>query len=100
MPVGLFAGRPWGEWVDVKRMDRESFRLEWRRARSRGAMTVFLGAATDPYQPVEVRYGITRILLEAMAELPPDFLLLQTRSPLVVRDADLLRGYAPACASA
>jgi DNA repair photolyase len=91
MPVGLFRSEPWGEWVDVKRLDREAFRREWRRSLSRGGMKVFLGSATDPYQPAEARYGITRALLETMAELPPDFVLLQTRSPLVVRDMDLLR---------
>lgn len=91
MPVGLFGAHPWGEWVDVKQIDGEAFRKEWSRNRIRGAMTVFMGSATDPYQPIEARYGITRALLETMAELPPDFLLLQTRSPLVVRDAELLR---------
>jgi DNA repair photolyase len=94
MPVGLFRGKHWGEWVDVKRVDPEAFRREWRRSRSRTAvMTVFMGSATDPYQPAEVRYGVTRSLLEEMAEMPPDFLLLQTRSPLVVRDAELLRRF-------
>lgn len=93
MPVGMFRGIAWGEWIDVKRVDRESFGREWARSRNRGAMTVFMGSATDPYQPVEVRYGITRAILETIAELPPDFLLLQTRSPLVVRDTELLRRF-------
>ncbi|OUM95885.1 MAG: DNA photolyase [Thermobacillus sp. ZCTH02-B1] len=93
MPVGLFRGRNWGEWIDVKRVNLEAFRKEWRRSRERTVMTVFMGSATDPYQPVEARYGITRALLEAMAEMPPDFLLLQTRSPLVVRDRELLRRF-------
>jgi DNA repair photolyase len=90
MPVGLFAAQSWGEWVDVKQIDVEAFRREWRRLRSRGPMTVFMGSATDPYQPAEARYGIARTLLETMTEWPPDFLLLQTRSPLVVRDKKLL----------
>src|SRR5690606_24328924 len=34
---------------------------------------------------------ITRTLLETMAEHPPDFLLVQTRSPLVTRDIDVLK---------
>lgn len=95
MPVGMFRASPWGEWVDVKRMDREAFRKEWQRARGRGRMTVFVGSATDPYQPAEARFGVTRALLEIMAEAPADFVLLQTRSPLVVRDADLLRRLGP-----
>jgi DNA repair photolyase len=91
MPVGMFRSEPWGEWVDVKRIDREEFLREWRRIRKRGRVTVFMGSATDPYQPAEARYRATRVILETMAELPPDFLLLQTRSPLVLRDEDLLR---------
>lgn len=90
MPVGLFSGRPWGEWVDVKRLEGEAFAKEWKRAHGKGPLAVFIGSATDPYQPVEASYGVTRAVLETMAELPPEFVLLQTRSPLVARDTDVL----------
>jgi len=40
---------------------------------------------------MEAGAGLTRALLEAMAEKPPDFVLLQTRSPLVARDIDVIR---------
>jgi len=59
--------------------------------------TVVIGTATDPYQPAERRYRVTRAVLEALAEhvesAPPGRLhvVIITKSPLVTRDADLLR---------
>ncbi|NBC73451.1 radical SAM protein [Paenibacillus sacheonensis] len=91
MPLALFKGNPWGEWVEPKPFDGEGFRKEWRRAIAKGGVTIFMSSATDPYQPVEYKEKLTRQLLEAMAEEPPQFLLLQTRSPLVTRDIDLLK---------
>ncbi|MVP02489.1 SPL family radical SAM protein [Paenibacillus lutrae] len=90
MPVGLFAGQPWGSWVDVKEGAADLLRKELVRARKKGPVTIFMSSSTDPYQPAEAREGITRSLLEVMADDPPDFLFLQTRSPHVTRDADLL----------
>ena len=51
---------------------------------------VAIGTATDPYQAAEVRYGITRSLLEVLAKAPDLTLAITTKSPLVVRDIDLL----------
>lgn len=50
-----------------------------------------MSSSTDPYQPIEQKEKVTRSLLEVMVEDPPDFLLIQTRSPLVSRDIDLLQ---------
>jgi DNA repair photolyase len=90
MPVAMFRSKPWGEWVDAKSVIQEAFRKEWRKALSKGPVTVFMSSATDPYQPAEYANGLTRSALEVMAEDPPAFVLVQTRSPLVVRDTDLL----------
>jgi len=90
MPVATFRGEAWGDWVDVKRGARELLQKELRRALSRGPVRIFMSSSTDPYQPAEYKEQVTRSLLEAMADMPPDFLLLQTRSPLVARDIDLL----------
>jgi DNA repair photolyase len=48
-----------------------------------------MSSSTDPYQPIEHKEQITRSLLEVMTCDPPDFLFVQTRSPLVRRDIDL-----------
>lgn len=91
MPVGLFRGEPWGSWVEPKKADPRKLAKEIAAARRKGAVAVFFSSATDPYQPLEAKQELTRSLLEAMAEEPPNFVLVQTRSPLVVRDIDLLR---------
>lgn len=90
MPVGLFRGEPWGTWADAKKADPAKLAQEIAKAKRKGSVTVFFSSATDPYQPLEAKTGLTRSLLEAMADEPPDFVLVQTRSPLVARDADVL----------
>lgn len=93
MPVALFRGEPWGTWVDAKRFDPERFRRELARAYRKGPTSIFLSSATDPYQPAEHRLRMTRELLRLLAEQPPAFLFVQTRSPLVTRDADLFAAF-------
>jgi DNA repair photolyase len=67
--------------VDVLRAELR--RPSWRRE------TVAIGAATDPYQPAEGRYRLTRGCLAALADArtPVDLI---TRGPLIVRDRDVL----------
>jgi DNA repair photolyase len=67
--------------VDVLRA--ELGRRSWKRE------TVAIGAATDPYQPAEGRYRLTRGCIQALAaaRTPLDII---TRGPLVVRDVDVL----------
>src|SRR4051812_37769645 len=50
---------------------------------------IALGTATDPYQPVEGRYKLTRGALQQLYEHANPMSLL-TKSPMVVRDVDLL----------
>jgi DNA repair photolyase len=91
MPVSLFREGEWGDWVDVKNGAASLLSKELRRAKAKGSVTIFMSSSTDPYQPIEHTEKVTRSLLEVMVEYPPDFLLLQTRSPLVSRDIDLLK---------
>lgn len=91
MPVAVFRGERWGEWVDVKTGAAALFGKELAKAKAIGPVTLFMSSSTDPYQPVEHRERVTRSLLAVMADDPPDFLLVQTRSPLVLRDIDLLQ---------
>src|SRR5213593_2514611 len=50
-----------------------------------------IGTATDPYQPAERRFRITRGILEVFAEHEGLSVWIITKSPLVTRDVDLLR---------
>jgi DNA repair photolyase len=67
--------------ADVLR--RELARPSWDRE------CVAIGAATDPYQPAEGRYRLTRACLEALAEAHNPFSII-TRGPMIVRDLDVL----------
>lgn len=79
--------RRWGTYVDVKVNAPEVLERELRGLRRD---EVFLSSASDPYQPVEARYGLTRRCLELLQK--KDFpITILTRSPLVLRDLDLLR---------
>ncbi len=80
---------PWGRWVAPKTNGPALLRARARRRGLRG-LRIFCSSATDPYLPLERRLRLTRGCLEVMIDHPPDALLLQTRSPLVVRDAELL----------
>ena len=53
--------------------------------------TVALGTATDPYQPAERRYEVTRRMLEIFASMAGLHLGITTKSDLIVRDAGLLK---------
>ena len=50
---------------------------------------VAIGAATDPYQPAEGRYNLTRACLEALRDESNPFSII-TRGPMIVRDLDVL----------
>lgn len=80
---------PWGEFVDVKVNAPEVLRRQLRRAQ-RGSLLI--GTVTDPYQPAEKHYRITRGCLEALLERQFPINIL-TRSSLVIRDVDLFRQF-------
>ncbi|MGE7417326.1 PA0069 family radical SAM protein [Methylobacterium tarhaniae] len=58
-------------------------------ARGYEARTIALGTATDPYQPIERRYRLTRQILEVLARFRHPVGLV-TKSDLVLRDLDIL----------
>lgn len=78
------------ERIYVKRTDWSRFRADLARARDSG-QEIAIGAATDPYQPAESRFGVTRRVLEAMAEMPGLRIGITTKSASITRDAGLLR---------
>jgi hypothetical protein len=76
--------------VKAKTNAADALRRDLSRVHDPSAVRVFMSSATDPYQPAEARLRITRSLLEAFLDLPVGLLVVQTRSPLVERDFDLL----------
>lgn len=89
----LRADRPaddrYGRSIRVKvnvaeRLAAELARPSWRGER------VAIGAATDPYQPAEGRYRLTRACVEALGRAATPFSII-TRGPLIVRDVDVLQ---------
>jgi DNA repair photolyase len=67
--------------ADVLR--RELARPSWEHEH------VAIGAATDPYQPAEGRYKLTRACLEVLRDAANPFSII-TRGPMIVRDLDVL----------
>jgi DNA repair photolyase len=59
--------------------------------RLRAGEVIAIGTATDPYQPVERRYRVTRAVLEVLAGEAGLAIGITTKSPLVTRDIDLLQ---------
>ena len=62
---------------------REVSRPSWERE------IVAIGAATDPYQPAEGRYKLTRACLEVLGDASNPLQII-TRGPMIVRDIDVL----------
>lgn len=56
--------------------------------------SIAIGSATDPYQPAERRYGITRAVLEVFAARQNFSLGIISKSNLILRDLDLLKAVA------
>jgi DNA repair photolyase len=82
------SGERYGTSIRVKTNVAEVLRCELARPSWAGEH-VAIGAATDPYQPAEGRYRLTRACVEALRDAAQDFSII-TRGPLIVRDAELL----------
>jgi DNA repair photolyase len=78
----------YGRSIRVKTNVVEVLRRELRR-RSWAGEGVVIGAATDPYQPAEGRFRLTRGCIEALGEARNPISII-TRGPLIVRDIDVL----------
>jgi DNA repair photolyase len=78
----------YGRSIRVKVNVAEVLAREVGRASWAGEQ-VAVGAATDPYQPVEGRYRLTRACIEVLGRAATPFSII-TRGPLIVRDLDVL----------
>ena len=79
---------PWGEFVDVKINASDLLQVEIKR-KKRGS--VWISGVCDPYQPLEGKYKLSRKCLEILKQHHWP-VIVQTRSPLILRDIDILKG--------
>lgn len=110
----ILRGRKWGEFLEVRTNAAESYlrhydrEANWARRASApdGGPTadeqcprfsIFCSSSTDPFVPQEFQFGVTRSLLEAMIERPPDELVIQTHSHRVTQYLDLWHALARRC---
>ncbi len=82
-------GAEFEQKIYVKQHTADLLRRELRRVKP--GEVIALGTATDPYQPAERRYEVTRGILEEFARHRGFELGIVTKSNLIVRDLDLLR---------
>jgi DNA repair photolyase len=78
---------PWGQFVDVKINAPQLLQREITRKKPD---RVWVSGVCDPYQPLEAKYQLTRQCLHILAENSWP-VSIQTRSPLVTRDLDILK---------
>lgn len=78
---------PWGQFVDVKVTAPTLLQKEITRKKPD---RVWISGVCDPYQPLEAKYRLTRACLEILAQNNWP-VTVQTRSPLVLRDLDILK---------
>jgi DNA repair photolyase len=75
--------------IYVKKHSAWLLRQELKQVRT--GQGIAIGTATDPYQPAERRFGITRAIMEEFSKHEGLSLGIVTKSNLIVRDLDLLR---------
>jgi DNA repair photolyase len=90
----LDGNREFEEKIYAKQIAGSGLPEELRRTRR--AEAIAIGTATDPYQPAERRFEITREILKVFAGERGRRLSVTTKSDLIVRDIDLLREIARA----
>lgn len=77
----------WGAFIDVKINAPDLLAKELRKKK---VGRIWVSGVCDPYQPIEGRYGLTRSCLEILARSDWS-VTIQTKSPLILRDLDLLK---------
>ncbi len=82
----------WGAFLDAKVNAAEVLQGQLARRREPLKEMVFFSSVTDPYQPAEKQYRLTRSLLEVLLEHQVPISIL-TKSDLVLRDIDLLERF-------
>ncbi len=84
----------WGNWVVIKANAVNLLQQELKRWQKKHTAPprIYMSSVTDPYQPIEKQQQLTRQLLGVMLAYQP-ILVIQTRSPMLLRDLDLLQQF-------
>jgi len=80
---------PWGAFIDIKINSPELIPKNTSKYKNK---SITISSVTDPYNPLEKKYKLTRKILEKLIPINPDLNIL-TKSHLVVRDIDLLKKF-------
>lgn len=91
--LGMEDARDFETKIYVKLNAPEIFSKELIKAKVEGK-PISIGTATDPYQPAERRFQLTRKLLQILSNYQGLILSVTTKSALITRDADLLKSIA------
>ncbi|OYQ50945.1 SPL family radical SAM protein [Flavobacterium aurantiibacter] len=81
----------WGNWLKVKENALQLL-MKWRK-KPLIDKTIYISSVTDPYQPIEKKLELTRSILKELLKYHKPRLVIQTRSPYVTRDIDLLKQF-------
>ena len=95
IPIGSYGGpeQPWAKAFEheIYLKENAAWLLEQELNRVDPREEIAIGTATDPYQPIERRVGLTRSILEVFSRRSGYRIGLITKSNLITRDVDLLR---------
>jgi DNA repair photolyase len=80
---------PWGKFLDIKENAASVLEKELKKAKKG---LVLLSSVTDPYQPIEKKYELTREILKTLLKYQFPVSIL-TKSSLVLRDVDLFKKF-------
>ena len=79
-------GEAWGSFMDVKTDGKFSIPKNIR------GKTILIGSVTDPYNPLEKKYEATRNILKKLSTMAIEAKIeILTKSPLILRDLDLIK---------
>jgi len=85
----MWDGKDFERKIYAKEAAPELLRAELRQAKDKG-LPIALGTATDPYQPAEKQFEITRRMMAVFLEFEGLDFSITTKSVLILRDLDLL----------
>lgn len=83
--------QPWGTFVDVRVNIAQVLRKQLTSPKYKKG-TIYIGTVTDPYQPIEKEYELTREIIFILKDYKAPVSIL-TKSDLVLRDLDLLKEF-------